>query len=321
MTDSGAATWRPDVLGDGFEQRDLALPGGQVATLVRYTGRLGKTKARPAVLYLHGFVDYFFQAHQAKAFARRGYRFYAVDLRGYGRSIGRGNNDPTPNYVPNIGIYAQDLDAAARAISSEGHSTLVAVGHSTGGLIMPLWAQSRPELIEAMVLNSPWLDYNANWLLRGPVSQTMRFVGAVAPRVKIGGLKAFYGRALHQQTGGEWDFDLAWKPHDGFPVAASWFSSVRRAQARVKNGLDLPFPLLVMTALKKGNNLRPHPDLVTTDSVLDPRQMWRLAPKLGLNVEVQALAEAAHDLALSPEPTRSRYSEQVLNWLDQVLQP
>ena len=68
--------WRPDVLGPGFEQRDLYLPDGHIATLVRYRREPGQELVsgdvrRPAVLYLHGFVDYFFQAHEAKAFAAR----------------------------------------------------------------------------------------------------------------------------------------------------------------------------------------------------------------------------------------------------------
>jgi len=326
-TDQGA-TWRPDVLGAGFQQRDLQLPGGHIATLVRFTGSPEPANlepgavVKPAVLYLHGFVDYFFQAHQARAFAARGYCFYAIDLRGYGRSLGRGNDHPTPNYVPDIGIYAQDLDAAVAAISDDGHQEVVLVGHSTGGLIGPLWAKARPQHhIRALVLDSPWLDFNANWLMRGPVSQLVKAVGQVAPGVKVGGLKRYYGRALHQDTGGEWDYSLAWKPHDGFPVAASWFTSIRRAQARVKRGLDLDLPILVMTSLHRGDPNHAVPHQLTTDTVLDPRQMWRIAPKLGLQVEIHALEGGAHDLALSPEPVRSRYLTEVLDWLDRALRP
>jgi len=338
------AVWRPDVLGNDFQQRDLDLPGGHVATLVRYSGPLGQGAAgqtqagepsqatdqagssakaapspKPAVLYLHGFVDYFFQAHEARAFAARGYPFYAIDLRGYGRSIGKPNDHPTPNYVPNTAIYAQDLDAALAAIEAEGHSGVVLVGHSTGGLIGPLWAKARPNHpIRALVLDSPWLDFNRNWLMRGPVTQLIRAIGPVAPRTTVGGLKSHYGMALHRDTGGEWDYSLAWKPHEGFPVAASWFTSIRRGQAQVKKGLNLPMPILVMTSLRVGDPRHATPEQLTTDTVLDPRQMWRLAPKLGLQVEVHALEGAAHDLALSPEPARTRYFTETIDWLDRV---
>ena len=316
--------WQPDVLGIGFEQRDLELPEGQVATLVRYTELATPANSapdKPAVLYLHGFVDYFFQAHVARAYAQRGYPFYAVDLQGYGRSIGKGRNHETPNYVKDIAVYTQDLNAAKAAILQDGHQELVLLGHSAGGLIGPMWTAANPDVVRALILNSPWLDFNANWLMRGPVSGMVALVGKVAPHLKVGGLKQYYGKALHAATGGEWDYNLQWKPNGGFPVAASWFSSVRRAQKHLKQGLAISCPVLVMTSLRRGDNLHAHPNLVTTDSVLDPRQMWRVAPKLGLHVEVHALEGGAHDLSLSPEPVRSRYLAESLDWLDQVLQP
>ena len=112
-------TWRPDVLGGDWVARDLDLPDGAVATLVRRDAA-APAGDRPAVLYVHGFIDYFFQTHVAEAVEARGYRFYAVDLRGYGRSIGRGSGAPSrpdggPNFVTDLAGDAQGLDAAARA--------------------------------------------------------------------------------------------------------------------------------------------------------------------------------------------------------------
>ncbi len=36
-----------------------------------------------AVLYIHGFIDYFFQTEMAEQFNQHGYDFYALDLRKY----------------------------------------------------------------------------------------------------------------------------------------------------------------------------------------------------------------------------------------------
>ncbi|MDR3107267.1 MAG: alpha/beta hydrolase [Bifidobacteriaceae bacterium] len=319
-----AGPWAPDVL-DGFERRQLRLPNSETATLVRRRAdgggsAVGQTgRARPAVLYLHGFVDYFFQTHLADAFERRGYRFYALDLRGHGRSLELGGDREHPNFVPEIAVYAQDLDAAAQAIAAEeGHTELAGLGHSTGGLIMPLWAAQRPGRLRALVLNSPWLDFNANWFMRGPVTKLIRLAAKIAPMAPISGLKVHYGRALHRDTGGEWDYDLAWKPHDGFPTYPVWFSSIRRWQERVAHGIEVGCPVLMMTSLRRGDPTRHHCELLTTDSVLDPAQMWRLAPKLGADVEVRALEGGAHDLSLSPEPTRSRFLAESIDWLDRV---
>src|SRR5690606_40133468 len=74
-----SADRRPDVLGGDWVARDLDLPDGAVATLVRReTEPAGD---RPAVLYVHGFIDYFFQTHVAEAVEARGYRFYALEDR------------------------------------------------------------------------------------------------------------------------------------------------------------------------------------------------------------------------------------------------
>ncbi|MDR1392816.1 MAG: alpha/beta hydrolase [Bifidobacteriaceae bacterium] len=345
-TQDQPVAWTTDVL-PGFEQRGLALPGGETATLIRLrrtsgtgtansgspagaaknsaeTGTTadgqGTDQPKPAVLYLHGFVDYFFQDHLAKAFESRGYRFYAIDLRGYGRSVEHSKDPDHPNFVPDVAVYSQDLDAAADAIAQEeGHSELAGIGHSTGGLIMPFWAAARTGRLRALILNSPWLDLNGNWLMRGPVTQFMHLLGKIAPMAPISGLKAHYGHALHLETGGEWAYDLTWKPHDGFPTYPVWLSSVRRWQARLKQGIEVGCPVLMMTSLRRGDPARAHDELVTTDSVLDPRQMWRLAPKLGADVEVRALEGGAHDLALSPEPVRGRYISEALDWLDRAI--
>ena len=88
--------WRPDILGEHFEQLTLPLrpdaEGDVVATLVRYSPaprlHLHRGSAADAdVLYVHGWSDYFFQRRLARTFTERGARFFALDLRRYGRSL------------------------------------------------------------------------------------------------------------------------------------------------------------------------------------------------------------------------------------------
>ncbi len=320
MSEMQTQVWRTDVLGDDWVARDLDLPDGAVATLVRRAApRPGGE--RPAVLYVHGFIDYFFQTHVAEAFEARGYPFYAVDLRGYGRSIGRGSGAPSrpdddPNFVTDLAVYAQDLDAAARAIRAEGHERLVVLGHSTGGLVASLWADARPGRLAALVLNSPWFDLNKPWVYRVPVTKVVDVVGRVAPRLVVGGLDPHWARALHASTGGEWDFDLVWKPLEGFPVRAGFLRAVRRAHARVARGLHVDCPVLVLASTRSGPASGWHEELLTTDSVLDVEHITSRARGLGDDVTVVQVEGGAHDLALSPEPARSTYLREVLDWLD-----
>jgi alpha-beta hydrolase superfamily lysophospholipase len=221
--------------------------------------------------------------------------------------------------VDDLALYARDLDAAATEVRAAGHAKLVVLGHSTGGLVGSLWAAARPGRADALVLNSPYLEVNRNWLVRGPVSRMIEILARFAPRAVVGGLTPYYGRALHISTGGEWDFTLAWKPSESFPARAGWVRSVRRSQRRVARGLGLQLPVLVLTSDRSGPHGRWHADLVTTDSVLNVQHIRERARHIGDDVTLVEVPGGAHDLALSRSPGREKYLSSVLDWLDDRL--
>jgi alpha-beta hydrolase superfamily lysophospholipase len=311
--------WLPDVLGPDWVARTLVLApdaeGEVVATLVRRSGTPG---SRRAVLYLHGFVDYFFQTHTADELAAHGYDFYALDLRKYGRSL---RPHQTPNYVTELATYAEELDLAARIIrADEGHTELVVLGHSTGGLVASLWADARTRdgaapVVDALVLNSPWFDLNERWFQRVVTTRLIDLVGPLVPMLPVGKIHPHYGRALHEGSGGEWDYDLTWKPHEGFPARAGWLRAIRRGHARIARGLAVACPVLVLTSDASGSAKTLHDALVTTDSVLDVEQIAARAPGLGPDVTLVQVPGGAHDLALSPEPARSAFFSAMFAWL------
>ena len=151
-------TWQPDAVLPGFETLTIPFPadydGPVVATLVR---RLAAVPTGQAVLYIHGFIDYFFQSHMVEAFNEQGWNFYALDLRKHGRSLRPGQH---ANFAKDLREYFADLTAAIMLIrGQEGNTTLLLNGHSTGGLIAALYANSGRlrEKIDALFLNSPFL--------------------------------------------------------------------------------------------------------------------------------------------------------------------
>src|SRR3954468_15605332 len=195
-----------DVLGEPYLAETIPLPpndeGEVVATLVRRPAAGTTTKA---VLHLHGFADYFFQTAYAEWWADRGYDFYALDLRKYGRSL---RPHQTPNYITDLTTYYEELDQAFEAISAN-YRHIVLSAHSTGGLTVPLWAADRNLRINGMVLNAPWLDMQGDAVVRNLAMPALRRLGRRRPLQpvprKVSGI---YGRSIHRDHEGEWDFNL-----------------------------------------------------------------------------------------------------------------
>ena len=80
----GRAQYTEDILGATYQQQTICMPddyeGKTVSTLVR---KAEPQTGRRAILYIHGYNDYFFQAQLGDSVAAHGYNFYALDLRKY----------------------------------------------------------------------------------------------------------------------------------------------------------------------------------------------------------------------------------------------
>lgn len=316
-----SAAYTPDPLGPEFEQRTLPQPpdyeGPVRSVLVRYRPAAGA--AAPAVLYVHGFNDYFFQRDMAAEYAAQGYRFYALDLRKYGRALLPHQH---PNNVRSLTEYYADLDAALAVIRAETTGPLVLSGHSTGGLIVALYAQARPAAgLAALVLNSPFLDLNQPWFTRMAVP-LFTSLGAVLPNLRLpGSLPETYGHSLHRAYRGSWDYNLAWKPNRVFTINAGWLRAIRQGHQQVRRGLHLALPVLVLHSDRTARGRRWSDDFQRTDIVLDVNHIRLLAPRLGSRVTLQAVEGGIHDVFLSAPAARAAAYQAVFEWLRQVLEP
>ena len=321
--------WQPDMLGPGYDQHVFSLgadPEGEGdvdAVLVRRAPRDGE-KVRGAVLYVHGFTDYFFQVDLADFFAARGLRFYALDLRKCGRARHPGQ---TAHYVSDLARYDAELDLALAAIAAENPGLpVIAAAHSTGGLVVPLWLDRRRASgaadgvsVVGAALNSPWLDLQVSWALRGPLTQLVRLQAAKRPFAPIKVAPGVYGQTLHVTGTGEWQYDLALKPLAGFPVTAGWMSAVRRGHARVHRGIDAGVPVLVLRSSRSMTAAEYTPDCDRADLVLNTSQIGRWAHRLGGRVTDVVVQDARHDVFLSIPESRQRAYTALGAWLDEVL--
>lgn len=311
-----------DVLGLPYERHTIDLgtddEGAVIATLVR---RRGETPSRRAVLYVHGFVDYFFQTHMADFFVERGWDFYALDLRKYGRSL---LEHQTPNFCRSLTDYYPELDEAVRIIREvDGHDQLLVAGHSTGGLVTSLWAHSRSGqgLVDGLFLNSPFFDFNVPWLLRRPLMKIVGRAGRNPYRALPMSTLGLYGQSLHSDYRGEWTYDLAWKPLDGFPVRTGWLEAIRRGQARLRAGLTIDAPVLVACSTRTFRGRDWTEEVRVSDAVLDVEHIVRWAPCLGPRVMITRFDGGLHDLTLSGKDVRTEVFRELGRWVDAFVPP
>ena len=323
--------WEPDVLAGYWQQTFVLGPdpdgeGDLVATLVR-RGEPGHSATR-AVLMVHGFTDYFFHTEVADHFADRGFAFYALDLHKCGRSWREGQ---TPHFTTDLACYDTELERALGVIAEASPANVLVYGHSAGGLIVSLWldrlrsrGMTQRKHVTGLVLNSPWLDLQGPAILR--TAPTGAVIGALSrirkKRVVRPPTEGGYGATLHRDYGGEFDYDLDWKPIGGFPVTFGWLHAVRRGQAALHRGLDVGVPNLI---LRSDHSVREVPDPLKVDqiqrgdAVLDVKQIARWAGCIGNRTTIVPIVDAKHDVFLSvPEPRHAAYRE-LAKWLDWYL--
>lgn len=326
------ADWIPDVLGEEFEQRTLDLAdddeGRVVATLVRaLPAELGwwdrmRARRRPLddvdVLYVHGWSDYFFQKRLARFWTRRGARFHALDLRKYGRSLRDGQ---TPGYVTDLATYDEDIEAAlsamGRGVDAAPERRLVLLGHSTGGLILSLWASRHPGAAAAVILNSPWLEFqvaSARPLIAPVAELQARWAPRdVAPQVDLG----FYTRAQQEVADPDdpVEVNTVWRPAQTMAVHAGWFHAILTGHAAVAAGLTIDAPVCVLLSARSATPTRWSDDLTSADSVLVVDDIARAALKLGPSVTVERIDGALHDVFLSRREARNESYARLDRWV------
>ena len=300
-----------------FTETTVNLPddyeGTVIATLIQANA---PQPSEHAVLYLHGYVDYFFQEHMAERFTDDGWNFYALDLRKYGRSLLPHQH---PNYCRSLREYYPEIDTAISAIRTSGNHRIVLLGHSTGGLLASLYTADGKERkhIDKLILNSPFFEFNTTWFKRRIAIPVTSLLSLVFPYAhKQNELSPYYADSVHRSLRGEWNYDLKWKPREGIPLYFAWLRAVRRGQKQLKRGLHIRIPVLVMHSDR--SSMEPvWNDLYTrTDAVLNVEDIKRYIPCLGDNLTDMEIAGGLHDLVLSAPEVRERVFRQMLAWLD-----
>lgn len=284
------------------------------ATLMHPNRNTGKRKS---VLYIHGFVDYFFHDHLAQEFDKNGFDFYALDMRKYGRSL---LHHQHPNFCQDLQEYFEEISMAINLISKENSSDLYLLGHSTGGLISSYYLNAGEERqkVNGLILNSPFLDFNLSKFEKGISLFIAKIMGSLSKFSRIDGvLSPAYAQSLHKDHFGEWDFNTAWKPIKGFPTYFRWITAINEAQ-KILIHSNIQVPVLVMHSsssvkLKKYSN-----EADNQDTVLNVADIKRVGATLGNKVTLLEVKDAKHDIFLSSKEVRDTAMKDMFRWLNSL---
>ncbi len=331
--------WTPDILGPDYSALTLAVPRpdgtARAATLVRHTpaggGRQGPTagerRDRHAVLYIHGWSDYFYNTGLAEFFTDHGYDFYALDLHDHGRNLA---GPELGGYVDDLADYDDEITLAHSVIRSASGTDgtggtggtdgtdvpIMLMGHSTGGLIATLWAHKFPGKVSQLVLNSPWLEIQGGPAIRRAATPLVRPVAELRPLMRMRvPERNFYWRGISDEAYGEWPVDRTMRLPQAFPVRAGWMRAILAAQHQVAGGLGLTMPILVL--LSSRSMLGPvwNGAMLRADVVLDVRTLALRAVSLGSSVSVERIDGALHEVFLSGGDVRRDAYRRLDRWL------
>lgn len=306
--------WQTDHLGDGFESTYVNHPndysGAVRSTVIR---KFASSPSKKAVLYVHGFSDYFLQKEMGRMFAENGYNFYAIDLRKYGRSLLKHQK---MFQVHNLHEYFPDIDSAVEIISADGNEVIAMLGHSTGGLTTSLYMSENPSpLIKVLMLNSPFLDWNMPPFMKKVVIPVASALGTVFPNIRVHQKPdPGYAETLSHRHSGEWDYREEWKPDILPDPDLGWIHAIQSGQQELRRR-RIKVPVLLMHSADSVRPGDPKEKYFHADAILDVTTISHYGKRLADDVTEVTFEGGLHDLALSKKEIRNLMYDTMLDWL------
>lgn len=316
MTTKITMFYRKDILGKGYEKKELKLPddyeGQVISTLIR---KKTTHPSKKAVLYIHGFIDYFFQTEMAEKFNDHGFDFYALDLRKYGRSYLAHQKFFN---VRSLSEYDAEISMALNIIAHEGHHSVLLCGHSTGGLITTLYAAHHlnDPLIKGLWLNSPFFDFNLSYIEKNIMIPCLSKIGKTFPNNLFPNrINQWYVPSIHKMFYGEWSFDLEWKKEKVPYVQLGFIHAIHQGHKEIHTGPYLSIPTLIMHSDQTTNPSHWCNKAQNSDIVLDVKDIKKWALKLKGHITLCEIKNGIHDLVLSQAKVRNQVYNELFKWI------
>jgi len=276
-----------------------------------------KKDSKKAVLYIHGFNDYFFNKEFAQRFIDEGYSFFAIDLHNHGKNMSK---DTKRYYFEDVKEFYPEINLALDIIENRYNIDDISLyGISQGALIAALFENDN-QRVKNLILDSPFFDFHLGWAIETLALPLVTTLGSIFPELKIDSDEPnVFGQSIHKDYQGEWDINLQLKAiTKNAPIYLGWLNAVNQAQKRLQNGLDIKVPSLILSSdisTSEQSNPKYHH---STDTVLDVNEMHEYAKMLSKNPSLITqikIPKAMHGVLISPLKVREKGYKTIFKWL------
>lgn len=316
-----ASGWQRDILGGEYKMRYVDQGedyDGKVRSTIITLPIHNCCDSTTGVLYVHGYNDYFLQKAMGERFADSCYRFFAVDLRRYGRSLLSGQRKFD---IHDMSEYFPDIDSAIAEMKRDGVKNIILMGHSTGGLTTSLYMNNHPDpAIKALILNSPFLDWNQSKIQESVLLPLMSSIGEKKKYIRaVKGSDPIYHAPDTIRGEGEWNIIREMKPEVWPDITSGWISAIDHGQDRLRNGRSfIKVPILLMHSDKSFKKGDPESMHECTDDVLNVADISKYGRQLGPNITEVTVPGGTHDLVRSAPAVREAIYQAMFRWLKKL---
>ena len=280
-----------------------------------------KPNSKKAVLYIHGFNDYFFNKEFASNFLNQGYSFFAIDLHNHGKNM---TKKTKRYYFKDIKEFYPEINRAIDIMENKYKiENITLYGISQGALVAALFENDN-ERVDKLILDSPFFDFHFNWAMENLALPVVAQLGEFFPEFALkSDDENVFGKTLHKDFDGEWDIDMNLKAiTKNAPIYLGWINAVYKAQQRLQNGLDIRVPSLILYSDKSTSEKANKRYLHNTDIVLDVKDMKHYSDMLSMDkslVTKEEVTNAMHGILISPKEVRQDAYNRMFKWLNDSL--
>ena len=125
-----------------------------------------------------------------------------------------------------------------------------------------------------------------------------------------------YGKFLHRESRGEWEYNLAWKPHVAPRINLGWVRAIHKAQRELRQPFEVRKPVLVLHSERSVSNFSNEEQVQSRDAILNVRDIQQVARNIRGQVEIVSVLGGLHDLVLSCKEVRGKVHQIMFDWLE-----